>query len=59
LNIEIKRRHPTIHTTDEFTEMLASIRNELCRLAEIQRRLFKAQDTLNAITHGIEEYWKP
>lgn len=59
LNLEIKRRHPTICTTDEYTEMLASIRNELCRLAEIQRRLFKAQNTLNTISRDVQEYWQP
>jgi hypothetical protein len=56
LNIEIKRRHPAINTT---TEMLASIRNELCRFAEIQRRLFKAQNTLNWISRYVQKYWQP
>lgn len=43
----------------EHAEMLAGIRAELCRLDRLQQQLFKAQNTINAISKSARDYWQP
>jgi len=39
-------------------EMFAAIRNELSRFSQVERTLYQAHNTINAISEAINNYWK-
>ena len=59
LTAELNKGKVTDHHTLLRQNMIAEIRANMFRMTDVEKKYYRAINTLNGICHDITEFWKP